>query len=1194
MSVCLLAGLLLLAYAASTVGIARADVDMTGRLEKASSLTTPLGAVHPLATSANGTYRCADEYSVIANWYYYFAIGNCPAGAELEVVSYASENTQTHEHSYGGFVNGAFSGCGWINTAYPLEKLNNNSHSACAGSGSSHEFKIEESSFMERYNRGTVGDGNPVVNTAPCPEYANYRPWSSNNVEKELIRTAPAYAASGPGSNYPALKWRYITKYGSIDGSGKYVMVRDDRVGETNWVFVPRSCLPASLPENSEERLPPPPTVTTGGFGNVTTSSATLTGSVNPNGLDTDYYIEWGPEASKPYEAFAPTPYPGEDVGAGHEVVNKSVTATGLKPDTVYYYRIVAQSPTGTSEGSEQHFTTAETPPPSATTGGATELSSSGAVLHGEVNPDGAATTYWFEYGRTTAYGSRSAENEAGTGGSVPAAASVAGLAEGASYHYRLVATNGRKTSYGLDAAFKTSVRQGSWAVYEGALAGQWVYPRASEAAVTSWVWTGAKWEAKRIGGEVAAGTTPTVMRESLGGGHEYQWIYYVGAETHAVEAWVWTSERWEHEVLGGNVAEGTSPVALREKDTSGNSHWWVYYVDATSHKVARFVRENSAEGFRNEVIAASEEVAPDSTPSVMRERFTPGTESNSEYQWVYYVNTEKKLESLVWINPGWSKVALGGSVAADTSPVGLEEKDSAGNYHWWVYYVEPIGGVLKMARFVRESSAEGYTRQEIGGEVEEHTSPSAVRQRLGSGTKSSEEYQWVDYVDAKKHGISEFVWNDGWASEYVGGNLTAGTSPLAQHETVGSEEYHWVYYADAETHGISRWSWKGGHFEERGKETLVAPSSHTSTTPSVLREKVSGAEYAWDYYVDSETHAIARWVWTGSRWEDESIGGEVAAGTTPTVIRESLGGGHEYQWIYYVGAETHAVEAWVWTSERWEHEVLGGNVAEGTSPVALREKDTSGNSHWWVYYVDATSHKVARFVRENSAEGFRNEVIAASEEVAPDSTPSVMRERFTPGTESNSEYQWVYYVNTEKKLESLVWINPGWSKVALGGSVAADTSPVGLEEKDSAGNYHWWVYYVEPIGGVLKMARFVRESSAEGYTRQEIGGEVEEHTSPSAVRQRLGSGTKSSEEYQWVDYVDAKKHGISEFVWNDGWASEYVGGNLTAGTSPLAQHETVGSEEYHWVYYADAETHGISRWSWKGGHFEEKIREFL
>jgi hypothetical protein len=457
---------MMLALAAS----ASADVDMTGRLVPVES---PLSGskVQPLASSANGTYRCADEYSVIANWYYYFAIGNCRAGWELEVVSYASENSQTHEHSYGGFVNSAFSGCGWIDTRFPLEKLNANSHSACAGGGSSREFKVEESNFMEKYNRGTVGDGNPVINPNPCPEYANYRPWSSNNVEKELIRTAPAYAASGPGSNYPALKWRYTTKYRSTDGTGQYVMARDDRItgaGEGNWVFVPLSCLrssPSELPENAEERLPPPPTATTGGNSNVTSTSATLAGSINPNGLDTHYYIEWGKEASKPYENFAPTPYPGEDLGSGTQTLNRNVTASGLSPNTVYYYRTVASSPTGTSEGGTGSFKTLPIPP-SATTEEYTELQEAEVqeaqvTLNGSVNPNGSDTHYYFQYGPTASYGSTAPAppgTDAGSGTSaVRASTTVGGLSGGTVYHYRLVATNAsNETNYGAGRTVET------------------------------------------------------------------------------------------------------------------------------------------------------------------------------------------------------------------------------------------------------------------------------------------------------------------------------------------------------------------------------------------------------------------------------------------------------------------------------------------------------------------------------------------------------------------------------------------------------------------------------------------------------------------------------------------------------------------------------------------------------------------
>jgi hypothetical protein len=126
-----LAALAVLVSLATAVA-ANADVDMTGRLEKITS--TRLGSrVESLSVSSeSGDWRCFDPYSTVANWPYYYAIGNCPKGAELEVVSYAAEDPATHEHSYGGFVNGSFSGCGWINTAFPLEKLNSSKHSACA------------------------------------------------------------------------------------------------------------------------------------------------------------------------------------------------------------------------------------------------------------------------------------------------------------------------------------------------------------------------------------------------------------------------------------------------------------------------------------------------------------------------------------------------------------------------------------------------------------------------------------------------------------------------------------------------------------------------------------------------------------------------------------------------------------------------------------------------------------------------------------------------------------------------------------------------------------------------------------------------------------------------------------------------------------------------------------------------------
>ncbi len=450
-SIGLPAVLVALACALLAPSIAGADVDATGRLEKISSpLKSSLGAIQPLATSANGDYRCADKYSAVENWYYYFALGNCKQGWEIQVVSYASENSVTHEHSYGGFVTGAFSGCGWIDTRFPLEKLNSNHNSAC-GEGSGSEFKVEESTFMAKHNGGSTGDGYPTVNRTACLEYANYRPWSSSNVEQELIRTAPAYATSGAGSNYPALKWRYTTKYNSTDGSGQYVMVRDDRVtgaGEANWVFVPRSCPPATLPENENERVPSPPTVTTGGTSGVEPQGATLHGTVNPNTVDAKYHFEYWTTGS-------PASTPEGDAGSGNGGVEESASIGGLIPGTTYHYRLVATSATGTGTGGEATFTTPG--PVEAVTEGATGVQEEQVTLNGTVNPHSYEAKYYFQYGETSTYGMATTEDNTGAGATPQQENStVTGLQPGLTYHYRIVAMGGGITSYGADQAFVT------------------------------------------------------------------------------------------------------------------------------------------------------------------------------------------------------------------------------------------------------------------------------------------------------------------------------------------------------------------------------------------------------------------------------------------------------------------------------------------------------------------------------------------------------------------------------------------------------------------------------------------------------------------------------------------------------------------------------------------------------------------
>ncbi|HEY3827943.1 MAG TPA: hypothetical protein VGL57_01980 [Solirubrobacteraceae bacterium] len=93
-----------------------------------------------------------------------------------------------------------------------------------------------------------------------------------------------------------------------------------------------------------------------------------------------------------------------------------------------------------------------------ATSGQATHISANGATLNGYVNPSGAEPSYEFEYGKTTAYGTKTPAHALGAGTTAKAATqSISGLERETTYHYRLVATSGSKTSDGQDHTFATS-----------------------------------------------------------------------------------------------------------------------------------------------------------------------------------------------------------------------------------------------------------------------------------------------------------------------------------------------------------------------------------------------------------------------------------------------------------------------------------------------------------------------------------------------------------------------------------------------------------------------------------------------------------------------------------------------------------------------------------------------------------------
>lgn len=95
---------------------------------------------------------------------------------------------------------------------------------------------------------------------------------------------------------------------------------------------------------------------------------------------------------------------------------------------------------------------------PTVTTGGTSAVGQHSAVLHGTINPNGATTSYFFQWGLTSSYGSNSSAHSAGSGTkAVAIEATATQLTPGTTYHYRLVAINHSGTSVGADRTFRTA-----------------------------------------------------------------------------------------------------------------------------------------------------------------------------------------------------------------------------------------------------------------------------------------------------------------------------------------------------------------------------------------------------------------------------------------------------------------------------------------------------------------------------------------------------------------------------------------------------------------------------------------------------------------------------------------------------------------------------------------------------------------
>lgn len=242
--------------------------------------------------------------------------------------------------------------------------------------------------------------------------------------------------------------------------SPTYLFPTSTSMGNAGYYF-------ASLPTDIEgvTRSNPPdmgayefatdPLVVTTGSSNITNTTATVLGTINPQFLVVNGFFDWGLTAS--YGSWVAAS-PATVVGNTPTAI--SAALSGLQPNTTYHFRARGiVDPSGlVAYGEDMTFTTMPDPPLVITTE-ATSITFEGATLNGTVNANGASSTVSFQWGLTDTYGNIvAATPETVTGTTVtPVNAPVSGLVPATTYHFRAVATSMAGTTYGNDMIFTTN-----------------------------------------------------------------------------------------------------------------------------------------------------------------------------------------------------------------------------------------------------------------------------------------------------------------------------------------------------------------------------------------------------------------------------------------------------------------------------------------------------------------------------------------------------------------------------------------------------------------------------------------------------------------------------------------------------------------------------------------------------------------
>ena len=184
----------------------------------------------------------------------------------------------------------------------------------------------------------------------------------------------------------------------------------------------------------------PPFTPSADAAQNITDTSADFAATINLDMEAGGFHFLYGPSSDPATWTSSP------ETAAGVLSTNTAVSEriSNLTPSTTYYYTVVADNASDSTEAENvQHFTTAPGPPVISNVNVAS-VTDTTATINFSIDPQGAVTTYFVEYGPDMNYGQQTQTVDIGsTPGAQNLSATLTGLNPSSAYHFQVVASNG-------------------------------------------------------------------------------------------------------------------------------------------------------------------------------------------------------------------------------------------------------------------------------------------------------------------------------------------------------------------------------------------------------------------------------------------------------------------------------------------------------------------------------------------------------------------------------------------------------------------------------------------------------------------------------------------------------------------------------------------------------------------------------